>query len=63
MKSMQRRQRMRLLLTAENVRVTGVEDSHGGATVELSAGSAQLNLQHVSVTSLRSRGKLLLRAS
>ena len=32
-------------LVAEDVRVTGIQDGHGGATEELSEGSAQLNLQ------------------
>jgi hypothetical protein len=29
---------------AEDIRVTGVEDSHGRATIEFSTGSSQFNL-------------------
>ena len=32
-------------LVAEDVRVTGIQDGHGGATEELSEGGTQLNLQ------------------
>jgi len=32
------------LLLAQNIRITGVEHSHGGAAEELSAGDAQIDL-------------------
>lgn len=35
---------LHLSLTAEDVGVTGIQDSHGGAAEELTAGSTQLNL-------------------
>jgi hypothetical protein len=35
---------LHLGLTAEDVGVTGIEDSHGRAAEELTAGSAELNL-------------------
>ena len=33
-----------VLLVAEDIRVTGVEDGHGGAAEELATGGAKLNL-------------------
>ena len=33
-----------LSLVAENVAVTSIQDGHGGATEELAAGGAELNL-------------------
>ena len=55
-------------LVAEDIRVTGIQDGHGGATEELSEGSAQLNLRKgkksVSLRTLQSLfTRLLLWAS
>lgn len=35
------------LLVAEDIRVTGIQDGHGGATEELTASGAQLDLWRV----------------
>jgi hypothetical protein len=34
------------LLVAEDIRVTGIQDGEGGASEELSAGSAELDLYY-----------------
>ena len=38
---------LHLSLTAEDVGVTGIEDSHGGASEELTASGTELNLNEV----------------
>jgi hypothetical protein len=39
-----RNRAIRLSLTAQDVGVTGIEDSHGGAAEELTASGTELNL-------------------
>lgn len=41
---MARNRATRLSLTAQDVGVTGIEDSHGGAAEELTASGTELNL-------------------
>ena len=41
---MARNKAIRLSLTAQDVGVTGIEDSHGGAAEELTASGTELNL-------------------